>query len=69
MLPMPRSSVTSPIGYCYPRVRKRRLYFDDAGANGHLMTNAWTIRQFGIANISVEQRFHLGVRVGLHGQR
>jgi hypothetical protein len=33
------------------------------------MTNAWTIRQFGIANISVEQRFHLGVRVGLHGQR
>jgi len=25
--------------------------------NGHLMTNAWTISQFGIADISVEQRF------------
>jgi hypothetical protein len=27
------------------------------------MTNAWTIGQFGIANISVEQRFPRGVRV------
>jgi RNA 3'-terminal phosphate cyclase (ATP) len=35
--------------------------------SGHLMTNAWTIGQFGIADISIEQGMPCGVRVEPRG--
>jgi hypothetical protein len=56
MLPMPRSSFISLISCCC-RCRSRPAFstFTTARSTSHLMTNAWNIGQFAIADISIEQ--------------
>lgn len=43
--------------------------FTTPWATGHLMTNAWTIGQFGIADVSIEQGLPCRVRVEPRGWR
>ena len=43
--------------------------FTVARLTGHLITNAWTIGQFGIANISIEQGTPCRVRIEPRGRR
>ena len=43
--------------------------FTVARPTGHLMTNAWTIDQFEIVHISIEQGTPCRVRVEPHGSR